>query len=114
MTITKSYNRHTNTWYAYDTTYVFDETKNKKVQKRKCIGKYDPVTDSIIETGRRGRPQKVIESNSVSTSKADFTSSPDIDAALMKIASIEKVIAELQSEVKSLKDTLLNNQRTSV
>ena len=57
MTITKSYNRHTNTWYAYDTTYVFDETKNKKVQKRKCIGKYDPVTDCIIETGRRGRPQ---------------------------------------------------------
>ncbi|SFK47615.1 hypothetical protein SAMN04487865_10851, partial [Succinivibrio dextrinosolvens] len=54
MTITKSYNKHTNTWYVYDTTYVFDETKNKKVQKRKCIGKYDPVTDSIIETGSRG------------------------------------------------------------
>ena len=34
MTITKSYNKHTNTWYVYDTTYVFDETKNKKVQKR--------------------------------------------------------------------------------
>lgn len=113
MTITKSYNRHTNTWYAYDTTYVFDETKNKKVQKRKCIGKYDPVTDCIIETGRRGRPQKVIETKPVSTSKADFISSPDIDAALRKIASIEKVIAELQSEVKSLKDTLLNNQSSS-
>lgn len=114
MTITKSYNKHTNTWYAYDTTYVFDETKNKKVQKRKCIGKYDPVTDSIIETGRRGRPQKVIESKPVSDSKADFISSPDIEVALKKIASIEKVIAELQSEVKSLKDTLLNNQSSSV
>ena len=67
-----------------------------------------------METGCRGRPQKVIESKSVSTSKFDFTSSPDIDAALMKIDSIEKVIAELQSEVKELKDTLLNNQRISV
>ena len=56
----------------------------------------------------------MIESKSVSTSKFDFTSSPDIDAALMKIDSIEKVIAELQSEVKELKDTLLNNQRISV
>ena len=114
MTITKSYNKHTNTWYAYDTTYVFDETKNKKIQKRKCIGKYDPITDSIIETGRRGRPQKVLDSQPVPVSKSAVSSSPDIDAALKKIASIEKVIAELQSEVKELKDTLFSNQSSSV
>ena len=56
----------------------------------------------------------MIESKPVSDSKADFISSPDIEVALKKIASIEKVIAELQSEVKSLKDTLLNNQSSSV
>ncbi|MDY6470463.1 MAG: hypothetical protein SPK70_05285 [Succinivibrio dextrinosolvens] len=114
MTITKSYNKHTNTWYVYDTTYVFDETKNKKVQKRKCIGKYDPVTDSIIETGSRGRPQKVLEPNRVSNSKSINSSALDIDSALKRIASIEKVIAELQSEVTELKDFLLNNQNSSV
>lgn len=114
MTITKSYNKHTNTWYAYDTTYVFDENKNKKVQKRKCIGKYDPVTDSIIDTGRRGRPQKVIESQSVHASNSVVLSSPDIEAVLKKIASIEKVIAELHSEVGELKDFLIHNHITSV
>ena len=114
MTITKSYNKHTNTWYVYDTTYVFDEAKNKKVQKRKCIGKYDPVTDSIIETGSRGRPQKVIELKPVSDSKSICSSSVDIDSALKRIVSIQKVIAELQSEVNDLKDFLLNNQSSSV
>jgi hypothetical protein len=114
MSITKSYNKHTNTWYVYDTTYVFDETKNKKVQKRKCIGKYDPVTDSVIDTGSRGRPQKVLESLPVPVSKSVVSSSPDVEAVLKKIASIEKVVAELQSEVTELKDFLLNNQSASV
>lgn len=114
MTITRSYNKHTNTWYVYDTTYVFDETKNKKIQKRKCIGKYDPVTDSIIESKRRGRPQKVLGAQPIPVSKSVVSSSPDIDAVLKKIAHIEKVIAELQSEVTELKDFLLNNQNSSV
>ena len=114
MTITKSYNKHTNTWYVYDTTYVFAETKNKKVQKRKCIGKYDPVTDSIIETGSRGRPQKVLESLPKSDSKSIGSCSLDIDSALKRIASIQKIIAELQSELTELKDFLLNNQSSSV
>lgn len=109
MTITKSYNKHTNTWYAYDTTYVFDETKQKKVQKRKCIGKYDPETDSIIETGRRGRPQKIIEDKKPKSSNSVVSSFIDVDAALKKIATIEKVIAELQSEVRELKDSLIHN-----
>lgn len=114
MTITKSYNKHTNTWYAYDTTYVFDETKNKKVQKRKCIGKYDPVTDSIIDTGRRGRPQRVVDPQSVKTSNSAVLSSSEIEAILKKIGSIEKGITELQSEVRELKDFLIQNQSTSV
>lgn len=114
MTITKSYNKHTNTWYAYDTTYVFDKTKIKKVQKRKCVGKYDPVTDSIIDTGRKGRPQKAIESQSVNTSVSVVSPNMEIDAALKKIASIKKIIAELQSEVGELKDFLIHNQRTYV
>ena len=30
MTITRSYNKHTDTYYAYDTTYVWDEKTQKK------------------------------------------------------------------------------------
>lgn len=58
MTITRSYNKHTDTYYAYDTTYVWDEKTQRKVQKKRCIGKIDPETDEIIPTGKRGRPRR--------------------------------------------------------
>ena len=64
MSITRSYNKHTNTFYAYETTYEWSEEKQKKVQRKKCIGKYDPVTDEIIPNGKRGRPVKEVEQHS--------------------------------------------------
>ena len=57
MSITKSYNKHTNTTYAYETSYVWNDELQRKVQKRRCIGKIDPQTDEIVPNGRRGRPQ---------------------------------------------------------
>lgn len=60
MSLTKSFNKHTNTYYAYDTTYVWDEKLKKKVQKRKCIGRFDPETNEVIANGRRGRPARVL------------------------------------------------------
>ena len=57
MSITKSYNKRTNTTYAYETSYVWSDELRRKVQKRRCIGKVDPQTDEIIPNGRRGRPQ---------------------------------------------------------
>lgn len=59
MAITKSFNKHNQTYYVYDTSYVWDEAKQKKVQKRRCIGKWDPVTEKIIPTGKRGRPNEL-------------------------------------------------------
>lgn len=59
MSITKSFNKHTQTYYAYDTSYVWNETKQKKVQKRRCIGKWDPVQEKILPTGKRGRPNEL-------------------------------------------------------
>ena len=58
MAITRSYNKHTNTYYAYETSYVWDEKTQRKVQKKRCIGKIDPETDEIIPTGKRGRPRR--------------------------------------------------------
>ena len=48
MSITRSYNKYTNTYYAYDTSYVWDEKAQKKVQVKRYIGKFDPETDEII------------------------------------------------------------------
>ena len=48
VSITRSYNKYTNTYYAYDTSYVWDEKAQKKVQVKRYIGKFDPETDEII------------------------------------------------------------------
>ncbi|MBR3400847.1 MAG: hypothetical protein IKG67_01265, partial [Parasporobacterium sp.] len=55
MSVTKSYNKHNGTYYAYDTQYVWDETQQKRVQRKRCIGKFDPETGNIIKNGSRGR-----------------------------------------------------------
>ena len=55
MSVTKSYNKHNNTYYAYDTRYEWDEDRQKKVQRKRCIGKFDPTTGDIIPTGKRGK-----------------------------------------------------------
>ncbi|MBO4335600.1 MAG: hypothetical protein J5846_07195 [Desulfovibrio sp.] len=57
MSITKSYNKRTKTTYAYETSYVWSDELQRKVQKRKCIGKVDPQTEAIVPCGHRGRPQ---------------------------------------------------------
>ena len=56
MSITKSYNKHTNTYYAYETSYEWDETKQKKIQKKRRIGQFDPETGKVIPNGKVGRP----------------------------------------------------------
>lgn len=37
MSITKSYNKHTDTYYAYDTTYIWSEEHQKKSRKRSVL-----------------------------------------------------------------------------
>ena len=54
MSITRSYNKHNNTYYVYDTQYVWSEEKQKKVPKRTCIGKWNPESNQVIPTGSEG------------------------------------------------------------
>lgn len=59
----RSYNKRMNVWYVYEVEYVWDEFKQKKVQKRRCIGKIDPATDQVIPNGKRGPARIVPDSN---------------------------------------------------
>ncbi len=63
MYISRSFNKRMNVWYAYEVDYVWDEFKQKKVQKRRCIGKFDPETDQVIPNGKRGHPRFVPSPN---------------------------------------------------
>lgn len=56
MSITKSYNKQTGIYYAYETTYEWSDEKQKKVQRKRCIGQFDPQTGEVIPNGKVGRP----------------------------------------------------------
>lgn len=56
--MTGSYNARTKVRYAYETTYEYDESKGRKVQRRRCVGHFDPETGEVVPNGRRGRRPK--------------------------------------------------------
>ena len=109
MSITKSFNRHSQTYYVYDTSYVWDEEKQKKVQKRRCIGKWDPVQEKILPTGKRGRPNelsaKLAEAEAPLDSCANDSSDQNLAKVLNAIATdlniLQSVIANLASDFKA-------------
>lgn len=117
MSITKSYNKHTDTYYAYDTTYVWDERSQRKVQKKVCIGQYDPETGEVIPNAKRGRPSKPKTlpqtdqqplPNGVSVSKDILHELP---AVIAEMDEIETSISALDERFRLLKDRILSLQR---
>ena len=109
MSITRSFNKHTGTYYAYETTYVWDESQKKKIQKKRCIGQYDPETDEIIPNGRRGRPRR--EDISAKTAvMAGSTVDTETDGVLMstltefsaRLKSFEAKYSAMADELHSL------------
>lgn len=108
MSITRSYNKHTDTYYAYDTTYEWDEKAQKKVQRKKCIGKYDPLTGEIIPTGKRGRPLKQAVPQDVQNERNDDV--PRLDDILSKandlsarIDAIDVLLAKASEDLRQLR-----------
>lgn len=107
MSITKSYNKQNDTYYAYETEYVYDEAKQRKVQKRRCIGKYDPVTKEIIPTAKRGRPVKKWPDSSRQGKTPEHATDNEIIQGMYKLSSrleaMESMISSLTSELKSVR-----------
>lgn len=120
MSITRSYNRHNNTYYAYETEYVFDEANQKKVLKRRCVGKYDS-DGNIIPNGNRGRrktafPVSEKEQSSKST-KAVSTATQELLADTLSskkqtigdaVALTVSLVNELEADVDNIRTTLDN------
>ena len=107
MSITKSYNKQNDTYYAYETEYVYDEAKQRKVQKRRCIGKYDPVTKEIIPTAKRGRPVKKWPDSSRHGKTPEHVTDNEIIQGMSKLSlrleAMESMISSLTSELKSVR-----------
>lgn len=107
MSITKSYNKQNDTYYAYETEYVYDEAKQRKVQKRRCIGKYDPVTKEIVPTAKRGRPAKKWPGSSDPSETPDQVADKEIFQGMSKLSSrldvLESMMSSLTSELHSVR-----------
>lgn len=103
MAITKSYNKQTGIYYAYETTYEWSDAAQKKVQKKRCIGKIDPQTGEVIPNGKVGRP---LGSKSLNKpGKSELSDQVFISAAeqlVSKASNIEVGIAALSRELKNL------------
>ena len=107
MSITKSYNRHTNTYYAYETSYEWDETKQKKVQKKRCIGQFDPKTGEVIPNGKVGRPSisEIPATTSRKTTggrKEPINTKPDDKDMQDRLTAMENRLRELSGEARQL------------
>ena len=104
--------------YAYETSYVWDEKTQKKIQKKQCIGKFDPITNKVVPNGKRGRPlgstsatrkQKVSED----TKYADFIT--DAKMLSKRLKSVESSFGKLSTEVVQLSadlDSLLTKMQS--
>lgn len=114
MSITRSYNKHTGTYYAYETSYVWDEAKQKKVQRKQCIGQFDPDTDEVIPNGKRGRPrketaivsevEKPVRSDQLNNADSLFETMAGISK---KLSSITKTYQSLVEELRSLGEDIV-------
>ncbi|WP_406038507.1 hypothetical protein [Succinimonas sp.] len=100
----RSYNRRMNVWYVYEVDYVWDEAKQKKVQRRKCVGKIDPETDQVIPNGKRG-PARVTPGDS-SPSAAGSLPEPEsrVKRAASSLLTGRKFKAKAQKLSRTLKD----------
>lgn len=120
MSITKSYNKHTDTYYAYDTTYIWDEKSQKKIQKKVCIGKYDPKTGEIIPNARRGRPLKgevsvkpSVSVNPESVNTATSVTPEQMTAVLDEMKAIRISLTELMSRFQHLEQQLESMKKSA-
>ncbi len=99
MSITRSLNKHNGIYYAYETIYEWDEAKQKKVQKKRCIGQFVPGTNEIIPNGPRGKKAQV--------EKPVFRQSA-VDKEITNNANSISEIEEIRSKLKTFEDSLAN------
>lgn len=106
MSITRSYNKHTDTYYAYDTTYVWSEEHQKKIQKKVCIGQFDKE-GNIIPNAKRGRPSR----EELSSIKTDSTNQIQLIDDTEEIShAVTEILSEIHQVEKSLSDLTLKSR----
>lgn len=107
-TIVKHYDKKTGKIRVYESTPHYDPATKQSRPKRKYLGTLDPETGELIpSSGRRGR--KASAKNAPAT---------DCDAESAKIADLQRIIDEkdseimsLNAEIKALRETIRSYKR---
>ena len=100
MAIVK-YKGKNNIYYAYESTAKWDPVHKQSRPVRKYLGRVDPDTGDIIETGgKRGRRSGSQNRERPVSSTVGLVASPD------EIISLQDEVAKLKTEVADLKDEL--------
>lgn len=106
MGITRSYNKNNGIYYAYETSYEWSEEKQKKVQKKRCIGQFVPGTDEIIPNGPRGKKGQggTIRQETVAHEAiANHANSPqNYENLRMKLEIFERSLADLSAATRDI------------
>ena len=108
MSITRSVNKHNGVIYAYETTYEWSEAKQKKVQRKRCIGHFVPGTNNVVPNGPRGK-QSQFGTPTVLEVSPDYESSPtyaktvqSLDQLSTKLEAFGKCLDELSSSTHDM------------
>lgn len=111
MAIIKQYHKDTDTTYVYESVSYWDAEKGQSRSKRKCIGKIDPATGSVIPTGKRGRKKKDDVSAPVDKELAKIQAlyeqaHEEASSLKVQVSKQEKQLAELTRQNQKLRTTL--------
>ena len=111
MSISKSYNKKTGVYYAYETTYEWSEELQKKVQHRHCIGQFNPDTGEIIPNKKVGRPSITAQPKTTKQTMEAVTAT-----ALANKKDLSKRLKKVESRLSALSGeiTVLNNELASI
>ncbi len=103
MSITKSYNKLTGIYYAYETTYEWSDEKQKKVQRKRCIGQFDPETGQVIPNGKVGRPSLSAQKDKHPDTT---TSKTEPDAIKIDSSNVAARLAILEEKARILSEEI--------
>lgn len=105
MTVTGSFNKRTGTRYAYETTYEWDEARQRKVQRRRCIGHFDPETGEVVPNGRRGRPRAADRAAAPASPEPAAAEPGDALASLAeRVSALEAACSSLAEEARKMNE----------
>ena len=111
MAIIQQYHKDTDTTYVYESLSYWDAEKGQSRSKRKCIGKIDPVTGTMVPTGKRGRKKEEgpsqLANEEMSRLKVLYGQSQKEIASLnAKASELEKTLSSLTKQNQKLSNTL--------